>query len=495
MPWRRSDSPRAALLERMLDAVSSGVVYVSAEGTIEVVNSEALEIFGVERSETVGKDLAALRLTMFDETGRKLSYEEVPSRRVIATGAPFGPTTIGFVRANGQRGWAEFRASPFAVDDAPETKPGVLVTFVDMTDRIRMEHDLRVSEAAWRTIAANIPDSVLIADVEGRITFVNRLAPGITYAEVLGKVCWDFVAEERRAGWRAQFEEAIATGKTLRFETMGRSSTRPSGLGWYETVLVPLREEDETPRVVILARDVTEQRLMLARLAEHDRLASLGMVAASVAHEIMNPLTYVLVNLEYAIGDRQKDPERTARALADAREGALRMQQIVRDLRSLGRSGGEELFYVDMRGVVETAMRIAGPEIAHASDVTVELDDMPAVLANESRLCQVFINLLVNAAQAVRDQPVRKIHVRSVVDEEAGFVGVAVSDSGPGIPLEQQAFVFEPFYTTKPQGTGLGLSITREILKRMGGRVDMESTPGSGVTFTVWLPMRRTPGA
>ncbi len=490
---RSSDAPRTVLLERMLDAMSGGVVYISHEGTIDVVNSEALRFFGVDRSVLVGVNVRSFGYRMLDEHERPLAADDNPALHVFRTGKRYAPRTLGITRPDGARRWAVYRAAPLAVDDDAATKPGVIVTFVDVTDRVRAEHDLHATEERWRVIASNLPDNVLIAGADGRIQFLNRLAPGFTADEVYGRYAWEFVAEDHRAAWRAHFDEALSTRRTIRFETMGASSARPSRTGWYETVLVPLVEDEQPARVVVLARDVTERRMLVARVAEQDRLASLGMVAASVAHEIMNPLTYVLVNLEYALGDRQKDPARTARALCDAREGALRMQQIVRDLRALGRSAGEELFYVDMRAVVESAMRLAGPEIAHASDVKVELDDLPAVLANESRLCQVFINLLVNAAQAVRDQPVREIRVRSVMDEDGGLVGVEVADTGPGIPASQHGSVFEPFFTTKPQGTGLGLSITRDIVTRMGGRVDIVSSPGQGARFTVWLPTRRTP--
>ena len=146
---------------------------------------------------------------------------------------------------------------------------------------------------------------------------------------------------------------------------------------------------------------MTERRQMLASLAEKERLASVGMLAASVAHEIMNPLTYVLANLDFVVGERSVDPARNTKALVEAREGARRMQQIVWDLRALGRAGGEELFYVDARSVLEIALRLSGPEVARTASVVLELDEVPCVLASESRLCQVFINLLVNAAQAM----------------------------------------------------------------------------------------------
>ena len=123
----------------------------------------------------------------------------------------------------------------------------------------------------------------------------------------------------------------------------------------------------------------------------------------------------------------------------------------------------------------------------------VDLTDIPGVLASESRLCQVFINLFVNAAQAMGDLPAgeRQIRVQMRSDESAGLVGIEVADTGPGIDPTNLGRIFEPFFTTKRTGTGLGLSITRDSLEQMGGRIDVTSEPGRGTTFVVWLSTRR----
>jgi signal transduction histidine kinase len=191
------------------------------------------------------------------------------------------------------------------------------------------------------------------------------------------------------------------------------------------------------------------------------------------------------------VGRRSSDPERNAKAISEAREGARRMQQIVWDLRALGRAGGEELFYVDARSVIEIALRLSGPEVSRSASVVLELGEVPCVLASESRLCQVFINLLVNAAQAMVGREDRQIRVTTRHDEEASLVAIAFSDTGPGIPADSLTRIFDPFYTTKPTGTGLGLSICRDIVERMGGRIDVASALGAGTTFTVWLSTER----
>lgn len=166
------------------------------------------------------------------------------------------------------------------------------------------------------------------------------------------------------------------------------------------------------------------------------------------------------------------------------------MQQIVTDLRALGRSGSEELLYVDVRAVLETALRLAGPALENGR-VVLELDPVPGVFASDSRLCQVFINLLVNAAQAF-EEPGGTIRVRTRSEEAEGLVAVDIEDDGVGIAPESLPRIFEPLYTTKRAGSGLGLSICRDIVERMGGRIDVASEPGKGSTFTIRLSTTRS---
>jgi signal transduction histidine kinase len=204
----------------------------------------------------------------------------------------------------------------------------------------------------------------------------------------------------------------------------------------------------------------------------------------------------VLANLERAIGGRTLEEADRVSAVTEARAGALRMQQIVSDLRVIGRLGGEELFYVDARRVLETALRLCSHEVGRGGRITLDLKEIPGVLASESQLCQVFINLLVNAAQAVESRPPaeREIRVRTRHDEARNLVAIEFTDTGVGIAHEHIPHIFEPFYTTKKSGTGLGLTISRDIVKRMGGHIGVESEPSRGTTFTVSLSTMRVRG-
>ncbi len=251
------------------------------------------------------------------------------------------------------------------------------------------------------------------------------------------------------------------------------------------------------PAVVSFMRDITERRRAEASLVQTDRLATVGTLAAGVAHEINNPLAYVLLNLGFlerelaglVAGDA--DRERVMQMVQAAREGTERVAVIVRDLRSVSRADGEGQRFVDVRRVVESALNIATNEIRRRARLVTALDDLPAVHGNEGRLGQVFLNLLLNAAHAIPAGRDQENEVRVDAWESApGRVSVRVRDTGTGIAPELIPRIFDPFFTTKPPGlgTGLGLSICQNIVTSMGGTIDVDSAPGRGTTFTVTLP-------
>ncbi len=477
------------LVRRILDAVPGGVVHVAKDGAIRSANPDALRILGL-RFDVLGKRF----ISDFDpetlrEDGSPFPAAEYPAALVLTTGKAAGPITLGVRKPDGEISWAVFRAEP--VLDPDGSLAGAVVTFLDITERKRIEEERQRSEQKWRVLAEHLPDFVLMTDCDAKILFINRVYEQFQMEKVLNASAFDFIDPVGLDDYRRIFEETVASQRTSRLEARAMG---PEGKYiWYETQLVPIVEGGAVKSVLVVSHDMTERRQMLAGLAEKERLASVGMLAASVAHEIMNPLTYVLANLDFVVGARSVDPARNTKALVEAREGARRMQQIVWDLRALGRTGGEELFYVDARSVLEIALRLSGPEVARTASVVLELDEVPCVLASESRLCQVFINLLVNAAQAMetRASEGRQIRVKTRHDEDASLVGIDVADNGEGISADRIARIFEPFYTTKAAGTGLGLSICRDIVERMGGRIDVESKPGSGTTFTVWLSTTR----
>ena len=245
-----------------------------------------------------------------------------------------------------------------------------------------------------------------------------------------------------------------------------------------------------------------ERRKMQEQLLISDRMASVGTLAAGVAHEINNPLAAVMANLDLAakgiaaLCEELGAPARLEEIvdeLSDAREGAERLRQIVRDLKIFSRSTGDEhRGPVNVNRVLESSLRMAWNEIRHRARLIKEYRDLPPVEGNEARLGQVFLNLIVNAAQAIREGNAEQncIRISTDIDRDSGRVIVEVRDSGAGIPPENLPRIFDAFFTTKPVGvgTGLGLSICHRIVVGLGGEITVQSQVGKGTTFRVALP-------
>ena len=255
--------------------------------------------------------------------------------------------------------------------------------------------------------------------------------------------------------------------------------------------------------------DMTEQRQaeqaaekMRGQLALADRMASLGTLAAGVAHEINNPLTYVISNLALTAdgvrtlaGDSPTPQQKELiQLIEEARQGAESVSRIVHGLQALSRGGDEHPMHLDLREVLESAIRMTFHELRQKARLVKAYRPVPNVWADEGRLAQVFINLLVNAAQAIPAGDTADNEIRvSLATGPDGQAVVEIRDTGVGIPVEVLGRVFDPFFTTKAvgEGTGLGLSISHNIVSALGGSMEVESVVGRGSLFRVMLP----PGA
>ena len=277
----------------------------------------------------------------------------------------------------------------------------------------------------------------------------------------------------------------------------------------YHSWLAPLRgPSGEVAGLAGLSHDISELHHLQRTMMQNDRVMALGTLAASVAHEINNPLTYVLAHgedvereldvLEKLVGrlegpalhDAKTSLQRVRQGFAPIRSGTARIGAITRDLRTFSRPGESSLGPVDLRGVVLSVLKLVAKEVEARARMVLDLRETPPVSGNEGRLVQVVLNLMVNAMQAL---PVDSAAEHEVVVRTGGTgtdAFVEVADSGPGVPVEDRERIFEPFFSTKEigVGTGLGLFVCRNIVRGLSGDVTVSDRPGGGAVFKITVP-------
>ena len=363
----------------------------------------------------------------------------------------------------------------------------------------------RRADAAQTRLAAIVEgstDAIVSTTVDGIVTSWNGGAEaifGFTAAEALGQPTRVVIAPID-ATTEAEQTLLIAQVRDGGTPVSGQEIIRLRRDGTPVTLsAVASQLRGATGQVIGLAaicRDITTQRAMETQLALSDRMVAIGTLTAGVGHEINNPLAAVMANLELAIQEVEGSPSLVSASvdlldeLHDARDAAERIRQIVRDLKMFSRSESERRGPVDLHSVIDSTVRMAWNEIRHRARLVKDYGKIPPVDANDAKIGQVILNLLVNAAQAIPegDQSGNEIRVSTGVNAK-GNVFVTISDTGSGIPPEVQRRLFTAFFTTKPVGvgTGLGLAISRRLITSFDGEITFESEVGRGTRFTVTL--------
>lgn len=357
-------------------------------------------------------------------------------------------------------------------------------------ERQRLEERLRAYAANFHQLMEEWPDASFMHR-EGHITRASRQFAtwlGFSQSELHGWALAEFLHPDDRE----RFEAAAERGAPCEVRLRTRSGEQRAAELLSRAVVF-----DGSSYTLTVARDLTERRALQAQLMAADRMASMGLLAAGVAHEINTPLAVIAANLahlepafhgpESAFG-RDRD---LAGALEDALEATQRVREIVGDLRLFSRGDEDQRRAVSVRDALESALRLAWNEIRHRAELRCSLEPVPDVMASESRLGQVFLNLLTNAAHAIPVGQLEKHEIAvSTRTDDQGFAVIEIRDTGSGIPEGLVSRVFDPFFTTKPAGigTGLGLAICRRIVADLGGRIDVESELGRGSCFRVFLP-------
>lgn len=372
----------------------------------------------------------------------------------------------------------------------------------------KAQEALRESNEKFHQLADNITDVFWIRSPDMReVQYVSPAferiwgrAVEVLYADP--QKWMEYILPEDRDRVEAAF--ANLTGDSASVDLEYRIA-RPDGeIRWVRSRGFQVRDgAGVLIRLIGIITDTTEARRLQAQLMVSDRMASVGTLAAGMAHEINNPLTAVIANLEFiaeSLGAMGPQPSAAwllgeiNGPLEDAREGAQRVRLIVRDLKVFSRSPADEPNEaVDVKAVMESSLRMAWNEIRHRAQLVKHYGVVPGVEANEARLGQVFLNLLVNAAQALPEGRADHHEIAVTTRLEGDSVVIEVSDTGAGIPPAIIGRIFDAFFTTKAVGvgTGLGLAICHRIVTDMGGTLTVQSEVGKGTTFRVSLPVAR----
>lgn len=405
-------------------------------------------------------------------------------------------------RADGRVVW--LRDNARALSD----ERGELIAYegavVDVTAQHQAEEALRASEARYRTLVDAIPDAIFRFDADGKCADAHlgalfRLFPPAL--RCVGSPLEELFDPELAAACRAAAARCHDGGPV----TLEHASSGPRGDAFFDVCVSP----SDGGGALVLIRDATAARRFREWMVRSERLASVGGLATSTAHEISNPLTAVVANTDFArdlVSACRAESElsldtaagkrmhqrlgEVARALEEALQGASGISDAVQALKSVAGPADDVPTSVILEATLETALRVVRNHIRHRAELVKQIARLPPVWGNATRLEDVFVSLLVNAAESIEpgraDQ--NEIHVRAH-EAADGRVVVEVSDTGAGIAPADVPHVFEAFRAARPSsiGSGMGLSMCRTIVSSYGGEIDVVSTPGVGTTFRVAL--------
>ncbi len=533
---------------RLLDNAPNPVVVVDAGTSVRYMNPALEKLTGFSSAEIIGTKAPYPWWT--EETLEKTSAD-------FQDAVHNGATRLEelFHKKSGERFWVEITSAPVQDDGVLQY---YVANWVDITERRRAQEALRESERRFSDIAANALEWIWEVDVNGRYAYAS---PGVESIlgyrpeEVLEKHFYDLFHPEDREELKKAALEIIARKESFR-GFMNRNVHKDGRTVWLLTSGVPVLDEEGNLRGYRGADvDITERQQCEVELREYHRnlekvihersrelleaqrkvlqnekLASVGQLAAGVAHEINTPIQYVGDNLRAlsdsfadlnalvakyrelaelvrsgghapeAIGaidaaeqdyDLQYILEDTPRAIEQSLEGVERVAHIVRAMKDFSHVDRGEVARVDINHALETTLTVARNEYKYVADIVTDWGELPAVKCHASELNQVFLNLVINAAHAIADTA-RRGTITISTRADGDQVEIAIGDTGTGIPEDIQAKVFDPFFTTKGvgRGTGQGLNIAHQIVVgKHRGSLTFETELGKGTTFVIRLPV------
>ncbi|MGB8835556.1 MAG: PAS domain S-box protein, partial [Candidatus Acidiferrales bacterium] len=466
----------------LFESLREGIFFTTPEGRLLDANPALLRMLGYENKEELQK-------LNFRELYADPSQRDTLVRQVVEQGAVQDEDVV-YRRKDGSQ--IHCLASGFGVRDTFGRTIRMQGTLVDITERIEIEARLHQEQEFVRRLVASFPDIIAVMDPDGRLTFVSpRIQDllGHQAADLVGKTLWAQVHRDDAMALTKVFRQ-LTTGELLHAQFEYRTKHADGSWRMLRASASPLYDAaGKINGVVASARDVTESRSAEKQQLQKEKLAAMGEMMAGVAHELNNPLTAIL-GISDLMRERAAD-DSTRRQVEIILKQARRAAGIVQNLLAFSRPSA--LASKKLRPE-QTIKQVIDQQQAslRQKNVAIHLEapeGLPAVEADPRLLQQVFVNLIVNAEQAISS---RRDHgtLRIAIESAEGKVAFVFADDGPGISPENLAKIFDPFFTTKRPGggTGLGLTICLAIIKEHGGTMEVQSSPDSGAEFRVILP-------
>jgi signal transduction histidine kinase len=521
-------APGVASLDSVIDAIPHQVIVLDVEGRVIQGNRAWRKFMLVaERSESDWQGCPYLSIFHIVADEKRGEQDERPDQVLIDVLEGRRASFTGDVRCSA--GDAE---TSFALTVTPLSGGGGVAVHQDQATLRALGHE---RERFQRLVAA-ATDAILIVDAQSSIVYANDAARQL--ASTLHAGGFDALVDRAALAiaatdglFRGDAALGAAGGAELALVQEVRQQLSSDGSPYFTVVLHDVsaeraREAELEKRNAELQQAYSRLQDAQEQLLQSEKMASIGQLAAGVAHEINNPIGYVHSNLgtlrDYArsifsmlgayenalSSDNASDSRRRTldelrqrleldyvvqdlpALLDESREGIERVRKIVQDLKDFSRVGQSENFELtDLHRGLESTLNIVWNEIKYKAELSKNYGEMPPVECLPSQINQVFLNLLVNAGDAIGERG----QIRINTGAESGEAWIEIADSGHGIAEEHLAKIFDPFFTTKPvgRGTGLGLSLSYSIVKKHGGRIEVQSKLGTGTCFRIVLPLRQ----
>ncbi len=473
-------------LQEILDSLPDAVMVLDEDARIERVNRRFEEVTGLRKHHIAG--LPCFEVASTANAGAECERDACPREVVLTTGQPVtviqGQSCLG-KPSDGSDSYYEITAN--RITDR-RGRISVVVTSREVTEQVLLKRETEQDARRFEQILDTVHGLITIRDLDGRFQLANPAACkffGFEVELLMGRNYHEVLPGEVAALFKRNDDATIARGRHTTHEEIFVLHDRERVLMSERLVLTDYKHDPVA--LCTVSRDVTETRRMQQELVQTEKHAAVGKLAAGVAHELNNPLTGVLTFTEELLEDVEKGTETEDDLNVILRE-TIRCRQIVRDLLDFSRQGKPNRQTLSLEAVIRRTLNLVQKQPAfHDIIFEVELAEGPLITRGDpNQLQQVLLNLVINARDAMDGNGTVKLRTRA---PDGGKVAIEVIDHGVGITPDNQAKIFEPFYSTKgSQGNGLGLAAVRNIIERHGGEISLNSTPGRGSNFKVYLP-------